>query len=174
MLCAREKSSRASPFKRAGERFLQPLFLGTQKGRGLRPILDLRPINRVLCKRPFRMITLKQILAQIRPRDWFASVDLKDAYFHIQITPHHRRFLRFSFEGTAYQNSILPFGLALAPSTYSKCMDAALSPLRASGMRILNFQVKSSQVKLSFIVIPLHVWTYSGTRCRASQDHGVT
>ncbi len=35
-------------------------------------------------------------------------------------------------------------------------------------------QVKSSQVKLSFIVIPLHVWTYSGTRCRASQDHGAT
>ncbi len=33
---------------------------------------------------------------------------------------------------------------------------------------------KSSQVKLSFIVIPLHVWIYSGTRCRASQDHGAT
>ncbi len=29
-------------------------------------------------------------------------------------------------------------------------------------------------VKLSFIVIPLHVWTYSGTRCRASQDHSAT
>ncbi len=26
--------------------------------------------------------------------------------------------------------------------------------------------------KLSFIVIPLHVGTYSGTKCRASQDHG--
>ncbi len=33
---------------------------------------------------------------------------------------------------------------------------------------------KSSQVKLSFIVIPLHVGTYSGTKCRASQDHGAT
>ncbi len=30
------------------------------------------------------------------------------------------------------------------------------------------------QVKLSFIVITLHVWTYSGTRCHASQDHGAT
>ncbi len=70
-------------------------------------ILDLRSINRALCKRPFRMITLKQILAQIRPGDWFASMDLKDAYFHIQIAPHHRRFLRFAFEGTAYQYSVL-------------------------------------------------------------------
>ncbi len=34
--------------------------------------------------------------------------------------------------------------------------------------------VKSSQVKLSFIVIPLHVGTYSGTKCRASRVHGAT
>ncbi len=33
-LSARERSSRASPTKRAGERFLQPLFRGTQKGWG--------------------------------------------------------------------------------------------------------------------------------------------
>ncbi len=28
--------------------------------------------------------------------------------------------------------------------------------------------------KLSFIVIPLHVGTYSGTKCRASRVHGAT
>ncbi len=38
----------------------------------------------------------------------------------------------------------------------------------------LKYKTISSQVKLSFIVIPLHVWTYSGTRCRVSQDHGAT
>ncbi len=42
------------------------------------------------------------------------------------------------------------------------------------GESLTRCQVKSSQVKLSFIVIPLHVETYSGTRCRASQDHGAT
>ncbi len=119
--------------------FYSRYFVVPKRDGGLRPILDFRPINRALCKRPFRMITLKQILAQIRPGDWFASVDLKDAYFPIQIAPHHRRFLRFAFEGTAYQYSVLPFGLALAPRTFSKCVDAALSPLRASGMRILNY-----------------------------------
>ncbi len=119
--------------------FYSRYFVVPKRDGGLRPILDLRPINRALCERPFRMLTLKQILAQIRPGDWFASVDLKDAYFHIQIAPHHRRFLRFAFENTAYQYSVLPFGLALAPRTFSKCVDAALSPLRAGGMRILNY-----------------------------------
>ncbi len=32
----------------------------------------------------------------------------------------------------------------------------------------------SSQVKLSFIVIPLHLGTYSVKKCRASQHHGAT
>ncbi len=36
-------------------------------------------------KRSFRMITLKQILPQICPGDWFMLLDLKDAYFHIQV-----------------------------------------------------------------------------------------
>ncbi len=60
--------------------------------------------------------------------------NLKDAYFHIQIAPHHRRFLRFAFEGVAYQYTVLPFGLSLAPRTFTKCMDAALSPLRQMGI----------------------------------------
>ncbi len=104
--------------------FYSGYFVIPKRDGGLRPILDLRPIDRALGKRPFRMLTLKQILAQIRPGEWFASVDLKDAYFHIQIAPHHRRFLRFAFEGTANQYSVLPFGLALAQHTFSKCIDA--------------------------------------------------
>ncbi len=37
MLSAQERSSRASPAKRAGDRFLQPLFRGTQKRLGNPP-----------------------------------------------------------------------------------------------------------------------------------------
>ncbi len=119
--------------------FYRRYFVIPKRDRGLCPILDLRPINRALGKRPFRILTQKQILEQIHPGDWFASVDLKDTYFHIQIAPHHRCFLRFAFEGTVYQYSVLPFGLALAIHTFSKCIDTALSPLRTSGMRILNY-----------------------------------
>ncbi|KAI2660631.1 ORF V: Enzymatic polyprotein [Labeo rohita] len=54
-------------------------------------------------------------------------------------SPHHRRFLRFAFEGVAYQYTVLPFGLSLAPRTFTKCMDAALAPLRQRGIRILNY-----------------------------------
>ncbi len=34
-----------------------------------------------------------------------------------------RKILRFAFGGKAYQYKVLPFGLALAPRTFTKCMD---------------------------------------------------
>ncbi len=43
-----------------------------------------------------------------------------------------------------------------------------------SGSHLFDHKNNNIQVKSSFIVIPLQVWTYSGTRCRASQDHGAT
>ncbi len=89
----------------------------------------------------FKVITLKQILTQICPGDWFMSLDRKDAYFHIQVAPHHRRFLRFAFEGVAYEYKVLPFGLSLAPRTFTRCMDAAISPLRQMEIRILDYLV---------------------------------
>lgn len=52
-----------------------------------RPILDLSLLNHSLMKRLFRVLTLKQILVQVCPEDWFLTVELKDAYFHIHITP---------------------------------------------------------------------------------------
>ncbi len=114
-------------------------FLVPKKDRGMRPILDLRPLNKALVKRVFKMISVKQILAHIQPEDHFIAVDLKDAYFHIQVATHHRRFLRFAFKGVAYEFKVLPFGLALAPRTFTMCMNSTLSPLRLNGICVLIY-----------------------------------
>ncbi len=76
----------------------------------------------------------------IRPRDWFSSMDLKDTYFHIQIAPLSAQMLS---EVCIRRHSIpilcTPVRDGFGPRTFSKCMGAALSPLRASRMRILNY-----------------------------------
>ncbi len=127
------------PSSQSESGFYSRYFLVPKKDGGLRPILDPRLLNYDLMKRSFRMITLKQILSQICPGDWFMLLDLKDVYFQIQVAPHHRRFLRFAFEGVAYQYKVLPFGLSMTPHTFTQCMDAALSPLRQMGIHILNY-----------------------------------
>ncbi len=119
--------------------FYSPYFIVPKKGGGLRPILDLRVLNRALHKLPFKMLTHRRMIKCIQPQDWFAGIDLKDVYFHVSILPRHRPFLRFAFEGRAWQYRVLPFGLSLSPRVFTKVVEGALTPLREVGVRILNY-----------------------------------
>ena len=114
-------------------------FLVKKKGGGLRPILDLRVLNKYLKKFQFKMLTAASLLRTIRHMDWFTSIDLKDAYQHIPVYPPHRKFLRFGFEGQVYEYTVLPFGMSLSPRVFVKCTQAAIAPLRQEGIRIASY-----------------------------------
>ncbi len=53
--------------------FYSPYFIVPKKDGGLRPILDLRVLNRALHKLSFRMLTQRRIFQCVRPFDWFCS-----------------------------------------------------------------------------------------------------
>ncbi len=97
--------------------FYSPYFIVPKKGGGLRPILDLRVLKRALHKLPFRMLTQRRIFQCVRPFDWFAAIDLKDAYIHVSILPRHRPFsaLRSKDEHTSTRPS--PSGYPCPVST---------------------------------------------------------
>ncbi len=119
--------------------FYSPYFIVPKKGGGLQPILDLRVLNRALHKLPFKMLMHRRMIKCIQPQDWFAAIDLKDAFFYVSILPRHRPFLRFAFEGRAWQYRVLPFGLSLSPRVFTKVVEGALTPLQEVGVRILNY-----------------------------------
>ena len=119
--------------------FWSRYFLVQKKGGGLRPILDLRCLNKHLKKFKFKMLTSQALLRSVRQGDFHCSVDLKDAYQHVQIYPPHRKFLRFAFEGRLYEYTVLPFGLSLSPRVFVKVTEAAIAPLRQQGIRLANY-----------------------------------
>ncbi len=126
----REKGHRICTSLQQENQVYSQYFIVPKKDGGLRPILDLQVRNDSVMQLKFKMLTLRQILPEIRSEDWFVTIDLKDAYFHISILPCHRRFQRFAFGGKAYQYRVLLYGLALSPRTFTKCVDAALVPFR--------------------------------------------
>ncbi|CAM4601347.1 unnamed protein product [Leuciscus chuanchicus] len=85
------------------------------------------------------MLMQRRILTCVCPQDWFAAIDLKDTYIHVSILPQHSPFLRFAFEGWAYQYKVLPFGLSLSPCVFTKVVEAALALLREVGICTLNY-----------------------------------
>jgi hypothetical protein len=65
------------------------------------------------------MVTVENVRQTIYPRDWVATINLKDAYFHVPIHPMARKFLRFGWKGVLYQFMALPFGLSPAPKVFT-------------------------------------------------------
>ena len=61
---------------------------------------------------------------------FFGSIDLKDAYFSVNIREESRRFFRFRFNNILYQFIGLPQGYKDSPRIFTKVMLPALKTLR--------------------------------------------
>lgn len=102
--------------------FYSRYFTVPKKDGGLRPIMDLRFLNKYISCRKFRMTTLQSILPLLPPDSWMVMLDLRDIYFHIAIKLSHQHFLRFTVGTNHYQYKVLPFSLSCAPRVFTKIM----------------------------------------------------
>ena len=73
---------------------------------------------------------------KIQEEDFFASLDLSDAYFSIPIAECDKKYLRFIWHGELYQYEVLCFGLATAPRVFTKCTKPIIAHLRKMGFKI--------------------------------------
>ena len=116
--------------------FTSRLFTIPKSTGDLRPVLNLRPLNRYVPARSFKMETVKSVCNMIQKNDYLTSIDLADAFLHILIHPSHRKFLQFSWSGKQYQFRVLPFGLSLSPLVFTKVLKPVLKWARRRGIRI--------------------------------------
>ncbi|XP_078660131.1 uncharacterized protein LOC144904859 [Branchiostoma floridae x Branchiostoma belcheri] len=85
------------------------------------------------------METLGVIKNLVRPGDFMAKLDLKDAYFTIPVDADSRRFLTFQWQGRFYQFQCLPFGVATAPRVFTKVLKVPVAILRRRGFRLVVY-----------------------------------
>ena len=119
--------------------FYSTLFLVPKKSGKLRPVTNLRPLNKYLEKKHFKMDTLAKVLNLVIAGDWAVSIDLTDAYLHIPIFPKHRQYLRFCLMGQCYQWKALCFGPTSAPRVYTKVLSVVMGHLHTQNIRIVAY-----------------------------------
>ncbi|KAI8516580.1 hypothetical protein Bbelb_051610 [Branchiostoma belcheri] len=50
-----------------------------------RPVVNLKPLNQYVVADHFKMEGMKKVQSLLQPNDWMATLDIKDAYFHIPL-----------------------------------------------------------------------------------------
>ena len=111
--------------------FISNIFLRPKKDGSFRMILNLRQLNKAVEYHHFKMDTLKHAITLMTPQCWFGSVDLKQAYYSVNLVD--RILCRFVFDGDLYQFTCLPNGLSEAPRKFTKIMKVIYSTLRKMG-----------------------------------------
>ena len=65
------------------------------------------------------METPETIRTSLQAGEWVTSIDFKDAYFHISIQSHSRKYMPFHVQGNSYQFKAPPFGHSTAPMQFT-------------------------------------------------------
>lgn len=114
--------------------FISNIFLVKKKNGKFRPVINLKKLNKFVEYHHFKMETLQHVAELLKRYAYFTSVDLKNAYFSIPIHHTSRKYLKFSWKGTLYEFTCLPFGLSSAPRVFTKVMKPVFSYLRSIGI----------------------------------------
>ncbi len=78
----RERGHRICTSLQHGNRVLQPVLHSSKEGWGVVSHFRSSSSERLHQAAQVQILTLRQIVPQIRSEDWFVTIDLKDAYFH--------------------------------------------------------------------------------------------
>jgi hypothetical protein len=119
--------------------FYSTLFLVPKKNGEMRPVINLKPLNRYLRKTHFKMDTMPKVLNLVQKGDYAINLDLKDGYFHVKMFKGHRKYLRFCFKGQVYQFRVLCFGPTSAPRVFCKIMSVIVAHLRQQGLFLTSY-----------------------------------
>ena len=131
------------PQEEEGQGVYSHVFVVKKPSGKYRLILNLRPLNKWVRYKRFRMESIFSVTSLIFPKCYMATVDLRDAYLHIPIRQECQKFLRLAVRlGSAtkhLQFRALPFGLSSSPRIFTKVLAEALAPLRLQGVTIVPY-----------------------------------
>lgn len=87
-----------------------------------RMCVDYRKLNRKLIPDKFPLPRIEDIFDNLGKSKYFSVMDLQAGFHQIPLTRDARKYTAFSTDNGMYQWKVLPFGLSVAPSGFSRMM----------------------------------------------------
>lgn len=114
--------------------YISTIFPVVKKNKeDIRIILNLKSLNPSVTYEHFKMEHLSSALNLVEENCYMASIDLKDAYYSVNVDVSSRKFLKFFWNNRLYQFTCLAQGLSCAPRMFTKIMKPLYAHLRSRG-----------------------------------------
>lgn len=109
--------------------FVSPMVLVPKGAKDFRIVIDYREVNKAIIREPYPMPSLEKIWTDIPYNNGslvFSKLDLKDAYFHVELHEDVRHVTTFMTANGLMRFRRLPFGLSCAPELFQRVMERIL------------------------------------------------
>ncbi len=113
--------------------WVSPIVLVNKPDGSKRMCLDYRHVNTHLSTDIYPLPKLDELVEQAAGQQFYATLDMREAYFQIQLDENSRDLTTFSDGVTLYRFRRLPFGLSCSPAIFSRHMANLLTPLLKEG-----------------------------------------
>jgi hypothetical protein len=116
---------------------VSPIFVRPKKNGSYRMILNLKELNESIEYKQFKMETLQSALNLISENCYFASVDLRDAYYTVPLAEEYKKFFKFRWRGQLFCFQAAPMGCAPVPRLFTKLTKPIMARLHEQGHSIM-------------------------------------
>ena len=104
-----------------------------KKDGSVRWAVDYRLLNKHLVMDSYPLPRIQQLVEKAGGHRVYSALDAVAAYYTIPVAMESRPLTAFTSPHGLYQWTRMPFGLATAPSVYSRFIQAILNPLGREG-----------------------------------------
>ena len=103
-----------------------PIVLVTKKDGSTRFCVDYRRLNDLTVKDAYPIPRVDECLDSLSGSKWFNCLDLNSGFWQIGLDPADKEKTAFATSLGLHQFTVMPFGLANAPSTFERLMEDVL------------------------------------------------
>ena len=119
--------------ERSTSAWLSPIVLVNKPDGSKRMCLDYRHVNKHLSTDIYPLPRLEELVEQAAGHQYYATLDMREAYFQIPLDEPSRDLTTFSDGVSLYRFTRLPFGLSCSPAIFTRHMASLLAPLLKEG-----------------------------------------
>nr|CAI5849022.1 unnamed protein product [Callosobruchus analis] len=104
-------------------RWVSPIVPVLKPDGELRVCVDMRRANVAIMKENHPLPSIDLLLPKIRKAKWFSKLDIKNAFYQVELHPNSRYITTFMTSKGLYQYKRLMFGITCAPELFQKILE---------------------------------------------------